>query len=151
MATRFLLSCSAGAAVAAVMPAGPLIAAEPEQQAAAPLTLACPARLVTNQSASAAPGWEVQRSSKSNGRLSRAGFYSGPVIENAQLRPNGGGRRGRITANVHNFTGDSTIYFGCFYQGTDVVLSKALPAHIRQCTSTSDGAKPAADDVITCR
>lgn len=130
---------------------GPLAAAEPEQQAVAPLTLACPVRLVTNQSASASPGWEVQRSSKSNGRLSHAGFYSGPVVDDAQLRPNGGGKRGRITTNVHNFTGDGTIYFGCFYQGTDMVLSKALPAHIRQCTSTSDGTRPTADEVIICR
>lgn len=128
-------------------------AAAPVQRTAqAPLSLSCPARLPTEQSAAPVAGWTLDRSPKSNGRLSHTSFYAGPVAGDAQLRPTGGGKRGRITTAINDFSAGDAIYFACFYQGTDMVLSKPLPRRIRQCTSVSDEMKPAAtDEVITCR
>ena len=132
--------------VAAVSLTGP----EAARSQSVPLVLTCPARLATMQSAAAVPGWQQQRTTK--GRLASVGFYDGDVADDFELAPNGGGKKGRVTTTVHRFTANrSAINFVCRYHGTDIVLSRALPTSIKQCTITADAMSPAAtSDRIAC-
>lgn len=152
MAMRSLSSCKGFAVMVAVVMAGSGAMAQRTTAPTSALTLGCPARLQTTQTAPATPGWEAYHSLKGGGRLASTGFYLGPVAGDAELKPNGGRTRGNIVVEEHNFYGNQRIYFACRYQDTEMVLSRPLPLGIKRCTITSDTMKPAAtDDVIVCR
>lgn len=113
----------------------------------------CPATLVVEQSANNVPGWTFDRAKEATGRLEGMGFYDGPVAGEAQLRPNGGRTRGRITTSESDFAGHlKPIHLACSYIGTDIILSRPLPANVRRCTITRDAMKPSeTDSVLVCR
>lgn len=113
----------------------------------------CPATLNVEQTANSVPGWTSDRASSATGRLASMGFYDGPVSEGAHLRPNGLRKRGQITVLESDFDGHlRPIHLGCSYVGTDIILSRPLPASVRRCTITRDAMKPSeVDSVLVCR
>lgn len=113
----------------------------------------CPPSIAVTRSTNPVPGWTIDQTSRAAGQLESVGFYDGPVSEQAQLRPNGGRTRGQITTVEHRFVGNvKPIHMACAYKGTDLVLSRPLPASVRMCTITSDRMMPSAtDDSIVCR
>ena len=98
------------------------------------------------------PGWEAFRFPKAGGRLDSFGLYRGPVEQDRELAPQDEQKRGHALTSTTRFEPGDRIYLACRYRGTDIVLSRPLPAGLRQCTAHFDETKPAAADAaITCR
>lgn len=109
----------------------------------------CPARLETTQSAAAPEGWTADRTGTAK-PLAEIGFFDGPVREQAQLAPSAETKRGTRRIATWTFTAsERPLRMACFYRGTDIVLSRPLPA-VRQCTITSD-ANAAGPGSLACR
>ncbi|WP_442681597.1 STY0301 family protein [Sphingomonas sp. ASY06-1R] len=141
--------------MAACLALGPIDAAPPLRAVAPtprPITLTCPAHLSTTQSAPAVPNWESYRSTKGR-QLNSFGFYDGPVAGDAELAPSDGTKRDKIKTSIYSFEGHlQPIHFACRYRGTDIILSRPLPARIRQCSIRSNATQARiSDSVVTCR
>lgn len=112
---------------------------------------ACPARLSTQQSASVGDGWEANRSLESN-RLSGVTFFDGPTVRQAQLIETTSRRRGATEVATWTFEGATApIYMACLYNGTDLIVSRVLPAGVKQCSVTTNLRDRTVADAVACR
>ncbi len=126
-----------------------LLSAGAAQAAAVPT---CPARIETAQSAVAPDGWTAERSASTKA-LSEIGFFDGPVANKVQLAPSGETGRGATRASVWSFTGtERELRLACLYRGTDIVLTRPLPAGLRRCTVAIDPRSPVVrPEALSCR
>ncbi|SFS09681.1 STY0301 family protein [Sphingomonas jatrophae] len=140
-ARRALLGAVLAAAGATVACAAP---------GTAPAVAPCPARIDTQQSAAAPGGWSVDRTGSTK-PLAEIGFFEGAVTDKVQLAPSSEGK-GPRGVSTWRFTPRQPVRIACIYRGTDVVLSRPLPAGVRTCSITADPRSPIVrPDALSCR
>jgi hypothetical protein len=99
----------------------------------------CPARLTTEQSGKAPTGWTAQRLDIYQGALMTVLLSDGPPSEKAYLAPDQSTTEGSRTSNVWVLGRQmKNVWLTCQYDGTDVVLTRRLPADIIECEAVYD-------------
>lgn len=99
----------------------------------------CPARLHTEQSGKAPAGWSAQRLDIYQGALTTVLLSDGPPSQKVYLAPDQSTIEGSRTSNVWVLGRDrSNVWLTCQYDGTDVVLTRRLPADIIECEAVYD-------------
>jgi hypothetical protein len=95
--------------------------------------------LASPQLAKPIEGWNVFFDTAPH-RLSRVTFFDGPVAEQASLVPDKETRLGKIrTAKwLLQPKPERPYWFACYYSGTSLALSRALPAGLKECNVTSN-------------
>jgi hypothetical protein len=84
-------------------------------------------------------GWNVFVDTAPH-RLSRVTFFDGPVEESASLVPDEDTRLGKTrTAKwLLQPKPERPYWLACYYSGTSLALSRALPAGLKECDVTSN-------------
>ena len=84
-------------------------------------------------------GWEIFFDTTPH-RLSRMTFFDGPIAESASLVPDQEPRVGKtITAKWFlQLKPERPYWLACYYSGTSLALSRALPAGLKECDVTYD-------------
>jgi hypothetical protein len=82
-------------------------------------------------------GWNVFFDTPPH-RLTRVTFFEGPVEQHASLVPDQETRRGRTTTAkwLLHPQPERPYWLACYFSGTSLALSRALPAGLKQCTVT---------------
>ena len=100
----------------------------------------CPKSISVTQTADKVPdGWTAGQD-KSPIQLSALTFYDGPPDQEASLAYDSWTKRSGLAYAVWHFTPNSGsgTWLSCHFAGTNVVLSKKLPASTSECTVTYD-------------
>lgn len=101
--------------------------------------ISCPETvpLATPQLAKPMEGWKEFVDTAPH-RLSRVTFFDGPVEDSASLVPDEDTRLGKTrTAKwLLQPKPDRPYWFACYYSGTSLALSRALPAGLKECDVT---------------
>ena len=94
------------------------------------MTIQCPAAILTRQALrEPAVGWNEERREVGH-PLMGYGVFAGPAAQNGQLAPSPAGRY-----DLTGLVGEAR--FVCQYRGTDVTLTRLLPAGAQHCTSAT--------------
>jgi hypothetical protein len=101
--------------------------------------ISCPdtVSLASPQLANPIEGWNVFVDATPH-RLSRVTFFDGPVAESASLVPDEDTRLGknRTAKWLLQPKPERPYWFACYYSGTSLALSRALPAGLKECDLT---------------
>jgi hypothetical protein len=101
--------------------------------------ISCPETvpLASPQLAKPIEGWKVLFDTTPH-RLSRVTFFDGPAEESASLVPDEDTRLGKTrTAKwLLQPKPERPYWFACYYSGTSLALSRALPAGLKECDVT---------------
>jgi len=106
-----------------------------------PSKISCPDSVSVSDPQLAQPitGWRAMVD-KAPHRLSRVAFFDGPVEQNASLAPNKETQAGKIhTATwLLQPTAERTYWLACYYSRTSLMMTRALPPGLKECTVTYD-------------
>jgi hypothetical protein len=103
--------------------------------------VSCPDTVMLTDPRLASPivGWEIFFDTAPH-RLSRVTFFDGPVAENASLVPDKETRVGKTrTAKwLLQAKPERPYWLACYYSGSSLALSRALPAGVKECDVVYD-------------
>jgi len=96
----------------------------------------CPETLAESALADRLPaGWEL-RSVPGELAVQRAAFYDGDPAGQGTHAPQATRRAGSTETSTYVFAGDGeSAWIGCFYGDTSAVVTRRLPADVRQCVT----------------
>jgi hypothetical protein len=97
----------------------------------------CPATLSQLPLADSVPAGWIVRSAPGELELQRAAFYEGDPVGMGSLVPDSTHRAGSMETSTYTFASDDSTRFwiGCLYRDVTAVVTRQLPAGLRQCTT----------------